>query len=187
MDDGTHPLRCHASLLTKIIHAKSLITNLKDAELAAKAKYIQELEMSSYNGEFVWMVIRVSEMSNVTPTERMSPNFYICKCGYKMYVKLDMTCTGRTIQMSLWLHLIDGEYDDDLPWPFKQKVTFMLLHQGGEDHTVESFIPRQNTTKDIPHSCPVFNHLEIQLDDKRYIQDDILFFKIVVDVQNVTK
>ncbi len=47
---------------------------------------------------------------------------------------------GRGKYLSVFFVIMRGEYDDLLPWPFKQKVTFELFHPKKGGVKEESFV-----------------------------------------------
>ncbi|MCG8626699.1 MAG: hypothetical protein MJE68_32450, partial [Proteobacteria bacterium] len=60
-----------------------------------------------------------------------SPAFYTSPGGYKMCINvLANGCKdGKGTHVSIYAHLMKGENDDHLPWPFTGKLTFELLNQ----------------------------------------------------------
>ena len=60
-----------------------------------------------------------------------SPPFYSHIGGYKMCISVDANGseTGRGTHISVFLHIMRGEYDDTLKWPFHGEVTVQLLNQ----------------------------------------------------------
>ena len=81
-----------------------------------------------------------------------------------------------------------GQYDTLLTWPFKQKVTFMLLNQDpAGEHVVDAFRPDPNsssfkqpaTEMNIASGCPLF--APIDLLQSTYLKDDTIFLKILVE------
>uniref|UniRef100_A0A8C5RCF5 TRAF1-6 MATH domain-containing protein n=1 Tax=Laticauda laticaudata TaxID=8630 RepID=A0A8C5RCF5_LATLA len=95
---------------------------------------------------------------------------------------------GKGGHLSVFLALAKGPYDDILPWPFRQKVTFSLLDPTRrKSPLVETFLPDpQSTSFQQPHQklnvasgSPLFaSHVEIP----NYLKDDTLFLKIAVDL-----
>ena len=51
--------------------------------------------------------------------------------GYriKIVVYLNQGPCGYTGYMGVYLHLLPGDYDDSLKWPFNKKVTFIVVDQ----------------------------------------------------------
>jgi len=84
-----------------------------------------------------------------------------------------------------------GEYDAILRWPFRQKVTFMLLDQDNVEHVIDAFRPDPNSSSfqrprretNIASGCPMFCSIE-ELNNHAYVRDDTMFFKIIVDTSD---
>ena len=57
-----------------------------------------------------------------------SPPFYSCLGGYKMCLKVlaNGEGKGKGTHVSVFIHLMRGEFDDDLKWPFNGKITIQL-------------------------------------------------------------
>ena len=75
-----------------------------------------------------------------------SPPFYSHIGGYKLCISVDANGwgSGEGTHVSVYIHMMRGEYDDNLKWPFQGKVTVQLLNQRMSNiHTVE-----QTTTFD---------------------------------------
>ena len=60
-----------------------------------------------------------------------SPPFYSHIGGYKMCISADANGseTGKGTHVSVFLHIMRGEFDDTLKWPFHGEVTVQLLNQ----------------------------------------------------------
>lgn len=89
-----------------------------------------------------------------------------------------------------------GEFDSLLSWPFKQKVTLMLIDQSGKkNHIIDVFksdphsssFKRPEGEMNIASGCPRFvSHT--QLENPRnacYIKDDTIFIKVAVDLTDL--
>ena len=120
-----------------------------------------------------------------------SQPFYTNRFGYKMCgrVYLNGDGMGKGTHLSLFFVLMRGEYDALLEWPFRQKVTLSLLDQSPArrdlsdtfrpDPTSSSF-RRPSTEMNIASGCPMFiSHNDLQ--NSRFLKDDTLYMKIVVD------
>ncbi|XP_077987073.1 TNF receptor-associated factor 1-like [Glandiceps talaboti] len=90
--------------------------------------------------------------------------------------------------MSIYLVVMQGDYDDLLEWPFTQKVTFTLIDQeNGENiqevHQPKNAVEGRRPSKDdaIAYGSPLFVKLS-QFNDNidRFVKDD-MFVKIKVD------
>jgi len=60
-----------------------------------------------------------------------SAPFYTHVCGYKMCIRVKAAGhgSGKGTHISVFIHLMCGEYDEFLRWPFRGEVTFQLLNQ----------------------------------------------------------
>lgn len=164
---------------------------------------LEENQHISIDGTLTWRVDRVAERMADAQSERQpsiySPIFYSSSNGYKMRARLYLHGDGnaRRTHMSLFFLLMKGEYDALLPWPFNYKVTFCLFDQTGNNrHIIDSFRPdvksssfqRPQNDANVASGIPKFFPLPmIQQDDNPYVRDDVLFIKIIVDLNDTPK
>uniref|UniRef100_A0A8D0DRS2 TRAF1-6 MATH domain-containing protein n=1 Tax=Salvator merianae TaxID=96440 RepID=A0A8D0DRS2_SALMN len=110
------------------------------------------------------------------------------------WVRKLVTCTkgcphcGWPILVQLWRLGMNGlsPYDDVLPWPFRHKVTFMLLDPTRQKSPLtETFLPDPYSVSfqqpqerlNVASGSPLFaSHIEIP----SYLKDDTLYLKVVV-------
>ena len=102
--------------------------------------------------------------------------------------------TGRGKYVSLFFVIVRSRFDALLPWPFKQKVTLMILDQGnsGED-VVDAFRPDPNSSSfkrpvsemNIASGCPLFLPLNLLESKRAYVKDDTIFVKMIIDTQGL--
>lgn len=92
--------------------------------------------------------------------------------------------------MSLFFVVMKGDYDALLPWPFRNKVTFMLLDQNNREHIIDAFRPdltsasfqRPVNDMNIASGCPMFLPLfKLQSPKYAYVKEDTLFLKCIVE------
>ncbi|KAL8185355.1 UNVERIFIED_CONTAM: TNF receptor-associated factor 5 [Gekko kuhli] len=159
------------------------------------------LEGMSYNGKLIWKIvdykIKKKEAVEGHTVSIFSQPFYTSRCGYRLCARayLNGDGSGKGTHVSLYFVVMRGEFDSLLPWPFKQKVTLMLLDQSGKkNHIVETFkaIPNSNSFKrpegemNIASGCPRFvAHTVLENAKNAYIRDDTFFLKIVVDLTDL--
>ena len=100
---------------------------------------------------------------------------------------------GKGSHLSLFFVVMKGEYDALLPWPFQQKVTMLLLDQdSGQAHLSDTFRPdptsssfkRPKSDMNIASGCPLFVAHNV-LETPRYVRDDVLYLKFVVDLSGI--
>ena len=48
---------------------------------------------------------------------------------------------GKGRHKSVFFVVMRGQYDTLLRWPFRQKVTFMLMDQDNVEHVIDAFRP----------------------------------------------
>lgn len=101
---------------------------------------------------------------------------------------------GFSKYVSLFFVIMRSKYDALLPWPFKQKVTMMILDQRNQGlHVVDAFRPdpqsssfrRPVSEMNIASGCPRFLPLNLLEANGTYVVDDTLFVKIIVDTQGL--
>ena len=65
----------------------------------------------------------------------LSP-FFTHPHGYKMCLCVwpNGYANGKGTHLGVTIHLMRGEFDDHLKWPFRGDITYMLVDQEGEDH-----------------------------------------------------
>ena len=123
-------------------------------------------------------------------TSFYSPSFYTGRYGYKMCARIYLNGDGmgRGTHISLFFVLIRSEYDALLRWPFRQKVTMMILDQDNVEHVIDAFRPDPNSSSfqrprremNIASGCPLFCPLT-ELEKHGYVRDDVMFIKVIVD------
>ncbi|KAM4647127.1 TNF receptor-associated factor 1 [Amazona ochrocephala] len=168
----------------------------KDAGLSSLHKSLLFSEQASYDGVFLWKITDVGRKLQDSVTGRTvslySPAFYTAKYGYKVCLRvyLNGDGTGKGTHMSLFFVVMKGDYDALLPWPFRNKVTFMLLDQNNREHVIDAFRPdlasasfqRPVNDMNIASGCPMFLPLfKLQSPKYAYVKEDTLFLKCIVE------
>ena len=168
---------------------------LKDVALAEKGKLLDSLEHTSFTGTMVWAVTDFSRKRQEA-IEGRTPSIYSCvfytsRAGYKVCARLYLNGDGmgRGTHISLFFVIMRGQYDAILPWPFKQKVTLMLLDQNKSEHVVEAFRPdptsssfkRPQSDMNIASGVPLFCPLsKLGENNSPYVQNNTMFIKITI-------
>ena len=131
-------------------------------------------------------------------TSWFSPPFYTHLEGYKMYMEIDANGygEGEGTHVSVYISLMRGEFDNQLPWPFRGNVTINFLNQmlsGDEeepDYTdilpFNHEIPRRYTSRVVDDEYPddvygfdmFCSHADLV---PAYLSDDCLRVCIEVD------
>ncbi|XP_078085866.1 TNF receptor-associated factor 5-like isoform X2 [Mustelus asterias] len=162
----------------------------------------QVLEATGYNGKLIWKIcnyrMRKQEAAAGSTPSLFSQSFYTSRCGYKLCARayLNGDGTGKGTHLSLFFVVMKGDYDSLLSWPFKQKVSLILLDQGPKkNHVVELFKADANSTSfrrpvsemNIASGCPKFMSHTVLESGKTatFIKDDTLFIKVIVDLSDL--
>ncbi|XP_078604260.1 TNF receptor-associated factor 2-like [Branchiostoma floridae x Branchiostoma japonicum] len=176
------------------------IIALKDVAFAEQDLRITSLEMTSYDATLLWKIQDFTRKRHDAITGKTtsiySPCFYTSRTGYKMCARIYLNGDGmgKGSHISLFFVLMRGHFDGLLRWPFRQKVTFMLLDQNNREHVLDAFRPdptsssfkRPTSDMNIASGCPLFVPLS-QLESTRhaYVRDDAIFLKIIVDTSDI--
>jgi TNF receptor-associated factor 3 len=78
-----------------------------------------------------------------------SQPFYTSRYGYKLCARvyLNGDGAGKNSHVSFFLVVMQGDYDDLLTWPFKQRVTLCLLDQRTQrNNMADTFRPDPTST-----------------------------------------
>ncbi|NXG77874.1 TRAF2 factor, partial [Baryphthengus martii] len=168
----------------------------KDAGLSSLHKTLLFSEQASYDGVFLWKITDVGRKLQDSVTGKTaslySPAFYTAKYGYKVCLRvyLNGDGTGKGTHLSLFFVVMKGEYDALLPWPFRHKVTFMLLDQNNREHIIDAFRPdltsasfqRPVNDMNVASGCPMFLPLsKLQSPKYAYVKEDTLFLKCIIE------
>ena len=152
----------------------------------------------SYDGHLVWKITKFSWLRNeaVNGQQRffVSPCFFTSPRGYKMCARIYLNGNGmgRGTHISVFFVVMRGQYDAILRWPFRQKVTFMLLDQDNIEHVIDEFRPDPNNPSfqrprreaNIASGFPLFCSLT-QLSRRAYVHEDTMFLRVSVsDVED---
>ncbi|XP_048830112.1 TNF receptor-associated factor 3 isoform X2 [Brienomyrus brachyistius] len=175
------------------------LLSVHEIRLADMDLRFQVLETASYNGTLIWKIRdykrRKQEAVASKTLSLYSQPFYTGYFGYKMCARvyLNGDGMGKGTHLSLFFVVMRGEYDALLPWPFKQKVTLMLMDQGpARKHLGDAFKPDPNSSSfrrpvaemNIASGCPLFVAQTV-LENGTYIKEDTIFIKVTVDTSDL--
>ena len=120
---------------------------LRNVTLADLEEYIRQQEFSSYDGQLIWKITEFARRRNEAVSGQQvsfySACFYTSRYGYKMCARIYLNGDGmgRGTHISVFFVVMRGQYDALLRWPFRQKVTFMLMDQDNVEHVIDAFRP----------------------------------------------
>ena len=171
---------------------------LRNVTLADLEEYVRQQEFSSYDGQLIWKITEFARRRNEAVSGQQvsfySPCFFTSRYGYKMCARIYLNGDGmgRGTHISVFFVIMRGQYDALLRWPFRQKVTFMLMDQDNVEHVIDAFRPdpssssfqRPRRETNIASGCPMFCFLT-ELNNHAYVRDDTMFLKIIVDTSDL--
>jgi TNF receptor-associated factor 3 len=193
MDSG---LGSSAVGLSSEVSQHDRLLSLFNVRLAEVDLRLQMLETASYNGTLMWKIRgyhrRKADAKSGKTISLYSQPFYTSPHGYKMCARvyLNGDGIGKGSHLSLFFVVMKGDYDALLPWPFRQKVTLMLLDQIGKRHLQDTFRPdpasssfqKPQNEMNVASGCPLFvAHSVLEAEGTPYIRDETIFIKVVVD------
>ena len=167
---------------------------LRNVMMTDLDEHVRQREVSSHNGILVWKISDFAQKRQDAisghQTSFYSPCFFTSRYGYKMCARIYLNGDGigKGTHISVFFVVMRGEYDALNRWPFRQKVTFMLLDQNNVEHVIDSFRPDPNSSSfqrprreaNIASGCPTFCPLS-ELSNHAYVRDDTIFLKVMVD------
>ncbi|TRY59652.1 hypothetical protein DNTS_027395 [Danionella cerebrum] len=187
-----------ASLEQQLLRHDNLMS-VHDVRLAEMDLKLQVLETASFNGTLIWKIREYKRRKQEAVASKTlslySQPFYTSYFGYKMCARvyLNGDGMGKGTHLSLFFVVMRGEYDALLPWPFKQKVTLILMDQGpARKHLGDAFKPDPSSSSfrrptgemNIASGCPLFVAQTV-LENGTYIKDDTIFIKVTVDTSDL--
>lgn len=175
--------------------------NIHKAQLNKNEERFKLLEGACYSGKLIWKVtdykVKKREAMEGHVVSVFSQPFYTSRCGYRLCARayLNGDGSGKGTHLSLYFVVMRGEFDSLLQWPFRQRVTLMLLDQSGKkNHIAETFKADPNSSSfrrpegemNIASGCPRFvSHSTLEHPKNTYIKDDTLFLKVAVDLTDL--
>jgi len=153
-----------------------------------------------YYGYLIWRIPGVAKQLRCIGADILySRPFYTKPGGYKMClaVYLNGDGAGKGSHLSVYFTVLQGEYDPLQEWPFRYKVSLMLLNQDYSQDAVHKDVIRSFTSDPMSSSFQrptsfknpsigfqKFASLETLSDPKTgYVKDDAMFLKAVVGVE----
>ena len=126
------------------------------------------------------------------------PSFYTHPHGYRMCLEVypKGSQSGKGTHVSVYTHLMKGQFDDHLKWPFRGEITIQIVNQVGDHHHVEMTLPYDDETPDANAGRVTGNkeraigrgfsqflaHTYLGYSGARktqYLKDDIIIFRVV--------
>ncbi|CAN9506646.1 unnamed protein product [Ophioblennius macclurei] len=157
---------------------------------------VKDLESQQCNGIFVWRLKGFSLLQRNQeagmPVVEHSPGFYTGRPGYKLCLRMHLQtpvaprCSNF---ISLFVHTMQGNFDDQLTWPFQGTIRLSILDQSPEgQHHLEVMETKPDLQAFQKPTIPrnpkgfgyvTFMHLH-QLGQRAYVKNDTLLIRCEV-------
>ena len=136
---------------------------------------------------------RREEAINDPATVVYSPAFYTSFPGYKMYLRINLNGVDSGVgkYIALFVHMMQGDYDDDLEWPFTGRITVTILDQSEFGHHIGESLngqPDMSAFKRLttaPRNDLGFGFVTFTLIERilnpQYIKDNTMLVRIQID------
>ena len=180
--------------LERNVESHEHVQAIRNVALADLEEYVRQQQVCSYDGALLWKIDDYARRENDAISGRQtsfySPCFYTSRQGYKVCARvyLNGDGMGRGTHISVFFTVMRGRFDALLRWPFRQKVTIILLDQDNDEHVIDAFRPVPNSASfqrprsemNVASGCPLFCS-RAELNKHAYVRDDVMFLKITVD------
>jgi len=173
----------------ELSNAKEKIASLQQELLYFKS----HLPLRFCNGTHIWavrdMTLKLRSMASDHTIMYYSDGFYTSYSGYKFCARLNISPNNGSY-LSLLIHLMKGENDHALLWPFSGRITFTIVHPLESEQSMHEVMCSppgleafKRPTKTI--STRGFGYTEMisisDLTSRGFInEDDIVYIKIHV-------
>ena len=158
-----------------------------------------ELEGRVCNGSYTWRIENYQQHRQAAiigiATGILSPPFYTSFYGYKLCLRINLNGVDSGVgkHIALFVHMMQGDYDSILEWPFTGRITLTILDQseGTEfrQHISESLIAEPNhVASQRPtapvnhegHGCVAIAPIE-HIREPQYINNNTMLVRIQID------
>ena len=152
-------------------------------------------ENSTQDGHLIWKIHDFENRNKDAAIGKIralhSAPCFTEQYGYKFCLRLYLhgDGMGRGTHLSLFLVIMNSEYDDILQWPFQKKIKFNLINQKdrSKDH-VEQMFPEKNSSSfqkprkgmNIASGCPMFISLD-RLEPEGFLKNGNLFLEVKIE------
>ena len=109
-------------------------------------------EQQLCDGKYVWKIENIDRccqdaISGVSPV-MYSPGFYAGPRGYKLCLRINLNGvkSGVGTHVALYVHMMRGDYDNHLEWPFSKGFSLSIVDQS-DDESLQYHITETVITK----------------------------------------
>ncbi|XP_075211965.1 TNF-receptor-associated factor 6 [Lycorma delicatula] len=145
-NDSTKPEGNNLQQLIRDLFEKVVLLEQKNREQEIQLQTLQQqttklvtvnkqltsdLSLRICNGEYIWSIpdfpTKLDQMRAETGTMFYSPGFYTSYCGYRFCARINLNFKDPNY-LTLNVHLMQGDNDCALEWPFSGRISLILIH-----------------------------------------------------------
>ena len=164
------------------------------APQAAQRPLPQEEPEADYTLKIVSFTRRLAQAKSNNDFGRIENEPFFTSHGYKMklWVYLNEGPRGYADYMGVFIILMKSDRDADLPWPFKKRLTFILVDQQDDlsqrQNIEKGFVPEgqeefKRPTQRENKGYGFQNFVKHStLRTRQYMRDDAVYMKILLDL-----
>ena len=161
------------------------------SQLQKQVSVIEDLTVNS--GIFIWKVNGVSKLLASTKPDELigSPPFRTHERGYKLQLQLypNGCGEGKGTHLSLYIRICKGPNDDELTWPFHERLAFKISDLTGNGAHKTAIIKagelgtrtwkKPSDGPNIGIGCAKYlAHADLKKQDSCFILDDTLYISV---------
>lgn len=158
-------------------------------------KTMSEFEGRCTNGIYIWKIKNYRKLRQEAESGELtaihSSAFYSSIHGYKLCIRVNLNGvdSAKGTHLSLFIHFMQGEYDDILDWPFNGRIILTVIDQNPicelRNHVTETLLSKPNLAAfqrpANPRNHKGFGYMEFLplsvIDKMTYIRSDTLIIK----------
>lgn len=188
------------SLLELQAKVENMEKVFKQKVLKQHEQQISEMEGRICHGQFFWKIRNYSryqrEAERGETSALHSQPFYTSPSGgYKLCVRANLNGvdSARGSHLSLFIHFMQGDFDDVVDWPFSGRIILSVMDQNDlcelRQHVTETLTAKPNLAAfqkpTTPRNHKGFGYMEFlplsTLKNSSYIKNDTLIIKVQVE------
>ena len=150
------------------------------------------------NGSYIWRVENYRQgrqrAIDGSLTGLFSPGFYTSLYGYKfcMRINLNGVDSGVGKHVALFIHMMQGDCDDILGWPFTGRIALSILDQSDASefrhHISETLVAKPNLPAfqrpTAPYNYKGYGYVEFapieQIREGQYVKNNTMLVRIQI-------
>ena len=157
-----------------------------------------EYEGRVCNGSYIWRIenyrqCRQDAINGVMPAIH-SPAFYTSLYGYKLCMRINLNGVDRGVgkHVALFVHMMQGDYDTILEWPFTGRIALSILDQSDASefrhHISETLVAKPNLLAfqrpTAPRNYKGYGYVEFapieQIREGQYVKNNTMLVRIQI-------